>query len=285
MLGTEVRRLLSHPAPIVALAIPAIVAALSVFGTWGQAKGHIEAVKDRGVASTSSVTAFESVAEAFRDSLWIAALLLAGLASQSLSGDLSRGTLRNLFLTPIGRIGVTLGKALGILAAAVGCYLLLSVVAVGASSAAFDFGDVVEILETDNAQPWVLQTADKIWPYFIQMLPAMLLTLAAYAALGFLAGAVAKRGVTGLALAAGSVIFLEILRIPGRSFGFEPKLLSAHLPTPLGDSSQVGHLLNVIRAPNEPIVVGLTQSLATPTIWLVVSIALATLIVSRRSVP
>lgn len=285
MLGSEVRRLLSHPAPALTLAIPAVVAGLAVLRAWSRAEGHLKDVATGAQFSHTLVTAFEGTAEAFQGTLWIAALLIAGLASQSLSGELSRGTLRNLLLTPTGRVGIALGKALGVLAACVACYLLLSIVAVGASSAAFDFTDVVEILETDNADPWVMQKASELWGPFLQMFPAVLLSLAAYAGLGFLAGAVARRGVTGLSLAAGSVAFLEIFRTVGREFGFERFLLSAHLPSPLAGDVFVTRVLTLIRASSEPPPEISPGTLAVPVVWLVVSIGLSILIVSRRSVP
>jgi len=283
--ASEVRRLLSHPSPAVIIGIPAIVAGLSVLGLWSRAAGHIKEVAAGEIFSHSLVTAFEGTAVGIRDALPVAALLLAGLASQSLAGELSRGTLRNLLLRPVGRVGLALGKLFGLLTAAAVSYLLLTVVAVGMAAFLFDFTDVVEILETDNADPWIITEAQVLWPPFIRMLSSMFLPLAAYSAIGFLAGAVAKRGVTALALAAGSVVFLDVFRIAGRTFGFEGGLLSTYAPSPLGDTSRVAYLLDLIRAPNSPPGGLLEGSLFVPGLWLVLAAVLATALLMRRSVP
>ncbi len=249
--ASEVRRLLSHPSPAVIIGIPAIVAGLSVLGLWSRAAGHIKEVAAGEIFSHSLVTAFEGTAVGIRDALPVAALLLAGLASQSPAVS----------------------------------YLLLTVVAVGMAAFLFDFTDVVEILETDNADPWIITEAQVLWPPFIRMLSSMFLPLAAYSAIGFLAGAVAKRGVTALALAAGSVVFLDVFRIAGRTFGFEGGLLSTYAPSPLGDTSRVAYLLDLIRAPNSPPGGLLEGSLFVPGLWLVLAAVLATALLMRRSVP
>ena len=283
--GSEVRRLLSHPAPAVAISIPGLVAGLSVLGLWSRTEGHLKEVAAGEIFSHSLVTAFEGAAVGIRDALPVAALILAGLASQSLAGEFSRGTLRNLLLRPVGRVGLVLGKCLGVLTATAICYLLLTAVAVTAAGGLFDFTDVVEILETDGADPWVITEAKALWPPFLTMLSSMLLPLAAYTGIGFLAGAVAKRGVTALALAAGSVVFLDVFRVAGRAFSFEGGLLSTYSPSPLGDTSRVAHLLDLIRAPNSPPGGLLEGSLLVPALWLVCAVVLATLLLTRRSVP
>ncbi len=283
--ASEVRRLLSHPSAAIAIAIPALVAGLSVLRLWSEARGHIEDVSAGDVFSHTLVTAFEGTTVGLGDALPVAALILAGLASQSLAGEFSRGTLRNLLLRPVGRAGLAIGKLLGVLSAAIVCYLLLATVAVVVSGMAFDFTDVVEILETDNADPWVITEAAALWSPFSSMLSAMILPLLAYTAVGFLAGALVKRGVTALALAAGSVVFLDIFRVAGRSFGFEGGLLSCYAPSPLGDTSRVAHVLDLIRAPNSPPGGMLDGSILVPAVWLVLAAVFATMLLKRRSVP
>jgi ABC-type transport system involved in multi-copper enzyme maturation permease subunit len=269
----------------VALLIPALVAALSVLMLKSKAKGHLEDVAAGEIFSHSLVTAFEGVAVGIRDALPVAALILAGLASQSLAGEMTRGTLRNLLLRPVGRVGLALGKLLGMLTVAALAYLLVVTAAVVTSTLLFDFTDVVEILETDDADPWVITEAKALWPPFRAMLAGMLPPLLAYTGLGFLLGAFAKRGVTALALAAGSVVFLDVLRVAGRAFGFEGLLLSCYSPSPLGDTSRVAHLLDLIRAPNSPPSGMLEGALLVPAVWLVLAAALSVLLLSRRSVP
>jgi ABC-2 family transporter len=281
----ELRRLFSHPSPAIVLALPAIVAGLSVLGLWHETRANLADVAAGGLFSHSLVTAFEGVAVALRDALPVAALLFAGLASQSLAGELSRGTLRNLLLRPLGRPGLAMGKLLALLTATGAGYALLLIVAVAASALLFDFTDVVEILETDSAEPWVITEAKVLWPPFSRMLGAMVLPLMGYTALGFLVGAVARRGVTALGASVSLVVSLDLLRIPGQSFGFEAGLLSAYAPSPLRDTSRVAHLLDLIRAPNNPPGGFLDGSLLVPMVWIVVAAAVATFILSRRSVP
>jgi hypothetical protein len=156
---------------------------------------------------------------------------------------------------------------------------------VAAAAGAFDFTDVTLQLEIKLDEPIVITEAKALWPPFTKMLPALLLPVLAWAGVGFLAGAVTKRGVSALALAAGLYVFLDLFRAVGRSFGFEAYLLSAHLPSPLGDTSWTEHVLSLIRAPNDPPGGYLSLSLIVPLVWLVVSIVLAALALSRRSVP
>jgi len=281
----ELRRFRSHLLPAVALALPAILALLSVLRIWGKSAGHLQQVEEGELYSATSVTAFEGVAVALQDSLFLAAIVVAGLASQSLAGEHSRGTLRNLLLRPVGRVPLTLGKSLGVLAVALVCFASVCGVAFVAAAAAFDFTDVVEIMEIRSAEPWVVQEAAVLWPVLRSMVPALGLTLLAYAGLGFLAGALTKRSVTALSLSIGLVVFLDLLRAVGRELGFERFLLSAYLPSPLGDTSYTRHLLDLIRAPNSVARGYLDGSLLVPSVWLALALALSAWLLSRRSVP
>ena len=67
--------------------------------------------------------------------------------------------------------------------------------------------------------------------------------------------------------------------------GFEGGLLSSYAPSPLGDTSRVALLLDLIRAPNSPPGGLLEGSLFVPGLWLVLVAVLATLLLMRRSVP
>ncbi|MHC4472454.1 MAG: ABC transporter permease subunit [Planctomycetota bacterium] len=284
-LALEAARLLSHVGPTVALVLPACLAAFSVFRLWARSAGHLAEIEGGELFSSTLVTGFEGAAVALGAALPLAAVIVAGLASQALAGELSRGTLRNLLLSPLGRVPLALGKALTALAAGGACYLLLAAVALVASSIAFDYTDVVEIMEIRTAEPWVVTEATALWPVLWKMLPALLVPLAAYAGLGFLAGAVAKRSVFALALAVGGVVFLDLFRVVGREFGFERALLSAYLPSPLGDTSWVAHMLDLIRAPNEPPGGYLGTAIWVPLAWLVACVLISTLVLRRRPVP
>ena len=267
------------------LVLPALLAGTSLVRQWARAAGHLEDVDAGDIFSHTLVTAFEGAAVALAAALPLAAIILAGLASQSLAGEHARGTLRNLILRPVGRVPLSLGKALAVLGTTGACYLLLAAVAVGGAGLAFDFTDVVEILEIRTAEPWVVAAADDLRPEFLAMLPTLFVPLAAYAMLGFLAGAVTKRSVTGLSLAVGVVVLLDLLRVAGREFGFERWLLSAYLPSPLGDTSELARFLDLIRAPNDPPSGFGDGAILVPLTWLIASIVLATLAMRRRSVP
>ncbi|MHC4861757.1 MAG: hypothetical protein ACYTDY_16890, partial [Planctomycetota bacterium] len=83
----------------------------------------------------------------------------------------------------------------------------------------------------------------------------------------------------------GGVVFLDLFRVVGREFGFERALLSAYLPSPLGDTSWVAHMLDLIRAPNEPPGGYLGTAIWVPLAWLVACVLISTLVLRRRQVP
>ncbi len=281
----ENRLLSSHCAPLLILLLPALLAVFSILRQWARAAGHMRQLESGELFSHSLVTAFEGAAVALGTALPLAAFVVAGLASQSIAGDFSRGTLRNILLQPVGRIPLALGKAAGVVCAVIICYFLLVLAAVAGANLAFDFTDVVEIMEIRTAEPWVRVEAKVLWPLFLKTIPALALPLIAYGALGFLAGAIVSRSVPALSLAAGFVVFLDLFRTVGREFGFEHILLSAYLPSPLGDTSLIGNLLDRIRAPNDPPGGYVDGAVWIPLAWLTVSILLASLILKRRSVP
>jgi ABC-2 type transport system ATP-binding protein len=271
--------------PIFALLLPACLAAFSVFRLWGRSAGHLGEVEEGALFSSTLVTAFEGVAVALGAALPLAAVVVAGMASQALAGELSRGTLRNLLLAPLGRVPLALGKALGAVIVALFCYILLAGTALGASALAFDYTDVVEIMEIRSAEPWVVTEAKALWPVLWRMLPAMAAPLAAYAGLGYLAGALTRRSASALALAVGGVVFIDLARVLGRELGFERGLLSAYLPSPLGDTSWVAHMLDLIRSPNEPPGGYLDTAVWVPLAWLVACVVISTFLMKRRPVP
>jgi ABC-2 type transport system ATP-binding protein len=281
----EVSRLTSHFQPILAMLLPALLAALAVFLRYQESAGYAKEVEAGELFSVTVVTAFEGATMALRSALPLAALILAGLASQSLAGELSRGTLRNLLLCPLDRTRLALGKIFGLLAAGLATYGVLVLVANLMAGGFFDYADVVEETGLKGADPYVLTKAEDLWTPFLKMFPMLALPLLAYAGLGFLAGALARRGVTALALAAGGFVFLDLFRVVGRSFGFEEYLLSAYLPSPLGDTSYTSHVIDLIQAPNDPPGGYVESALTVPGVWLIVTVALATLVLSRRSVP
>lgn len=281
----ELSRTFSHPGPWIALLLPALLGVLSVVRLWASSEGHLKDVAGGEQFSHTLVTAFEGVAAGLRSALPLLAIVVAGLASQSLAGELSRGTLRNLLLTPVGRFRLALGKALGTISVSVAAYAVLLAGVVVASSIAFDFTDVVEILEIRTAEPWVSVHASELWGPFGKMLPSLAVPAAAYAAFGFLAGAITRRSVSGLSLAVGGWVGLEILRIPAAELGAERWLLSSYLPSPLADTSWTARMLDLIRAPNSEPGGFVDTALRVPALWLVAAVLFGAFVLTRRSVP
>ncbi|MCZ6598729.1 MAG: ATP-binding cassette domain-containing protein, partial [Planctomycetota bacterium] len=186
----ELRRLLARPAVPLVLALPGLVGLLDLWQRWRQAESEREAVEGATLFSTTAVTAFEGVGVALQASVPLAALCVAGVASQSLAGELQRGTLRNLLLRPVLRTQAVLGKALGQLALVVLCYGLAVATALAGAALLFDFGDVEEILP--NGRVYEMVPAEELWPELWVVLLAPLAPLAACAAVGLLAGALVR---------------------------------------------------------------------------------------------
>ncbi len=265
------------------LAAPAAVAVLRVARL---ARGHAEdvAAVERGdLFSTSTVTAFEALGRGLQAALPVAALLLAALASQSIAGDLALGTLRNVLLRPLRRWHVATGKFLAVLAATAACFALLVATAAAASARWFDFGDRFELSRDGEPELWI--TAADVSPYVPGLLGFPLLALALYAGLGFLAGAVARRGRWALGLALLAVAALDVLRAVARPGGWEAWLPSAHLPSPLGDTSYVAFFVDLAIGSAEAFFEYRDAAVALPCAGLLASFALATALLQRRRVP
>jgi len=285
MLRAELRVSLSRAGTWLALLLPAVMGALAVVRLYARAQGHLAEVEGGTLIGTSQVTAFEAVAVALQTGLPLAAFIAAGLASQSVAGELARRTLRNLALRPVTRWQLAFGKALGALGAALICYALLCLAGFAASALAFDFGDVVEIMEIRAAEPWVLVPAQALRPVLARTVPLLAAPLAAATALGFLAGALTARNSLALGLSAGLLLLVDLARELGRVFGFERWLLSAYLPSPLRDTSYAARLLGLIRAPNDAPPGFPESALWVPLLWLLACLALAGLALERRSIP
>ncbi|MCU0726645.1 MAG: ABC transporter ATP-binding protein [Planctomycetes bacterium] len=278
----EAGRLL-RSGPIALLLLPALLAALSVLEQWHAARQHLAEVAAGTLASQSLVTAFEAAAAAVRFALPFLLLAAAGLASQSLAGEYAGGTLRNLLLTPAGRTRLAIGKLFGLCAAALLAFAALSGAALAASALLFDFTDVVEVLEIRTAKPWVIAEAAALRGPFAAMFPQLALPLLAVTALGFLAGAAARRATTALALAAGLLLAFEMLR--GVAGDLAPWLVFSHYPSPFGDTSPAARVLSMIRAPND-IPAGFPETVVlAPALWFAAAAALPVLVLGRRSVP
>ncbi len=279
----ELSRLSARAGFPLLLALPALVAVLDVLRRAWQARGLLERVEDQELYSATAVTAFEGVGVGLRAALPIAAAVVAGVASQSLAGELSRGTLRNALLRPVHRLEMAAGKLLGVLVAGLVTYLVLVAAALVASTACFDFGDVVEALP--NGATYPLVAADELWPELRRALLAPLLPLAAYVGLGFLAGGLVRGGAGALALALGALVSLDLARAFARGPGLEGWLPSAYLPSPLGDTSFLGYFADAAEGVSNASFAFADTALLVPGLWLLAAFALASIGLLRRAVP
>jgi len=204
----ETRRLLSSAAVPAMLVVPAVVAAIDVARTHSRAVGDVAEVQAGTLATTSSVTAFEAFGSSLTNALLVLAALLAGLASQSLAGETSRGTLRNLLLRPVRRIDAVAGKTAAILAAGLASFVLVCAAAYAAASRWFEWKDVAEILPNGALLPLPGGEASKMWGETARTLVLVLPPLFAFACVGFLAGALVRAPAAAVALALGGAALL-----------------------------------------------------------------------------
>jgi ABC-2 type transport system ATP-binding protein len=265
------------------LGIPAVLGAFRVVRRHMEARGFAQEVGDGTLFSTTEVTAFEGMALGLQSGLPLAALIIAALASQSIAAELARGTLRNVLLRPVRRAHVAAGKALVLLGCTLATYLLLVVGTWIASAAAFDFTAVVEILP--NGQRFTLVAAEELWPELRKALMAPVVPLAAYAGVGFLAGALMRSGAGALGLAFGGVVFLDLVRTVARPMHFEGWLPSAYLPSPLSDTSFLQYYADIATGVSNASFDYGSTAFVVPILWLVVTLLLASLILMRRPVP
>ncbi len=277
----ETQRWCTRSTVPVLLAIPALVAVLRVTRRSLEVRRDTGEVDQGTLFSTTDVTAFEGVALGLQSGLPLAAVLIAGLASQSIAAELGRGTLRNLLLRPVRRVHVAAGKALVLLGCTLAAYLLLVAGTWLVAATAFDFSGVVEILP--NGQRFPLVPAEQLWPDLRRAVAAPLLPLAAYAGLGFLAGAIARNAAAALALALGAVVFLDLVRAVARPL--EAWLPSAYLPSPLSDTSYLHYFADLATGVSNATFAYAPTAVLVPILWAGTAVLLASVMLMRRSVP
>lgn len=277
----ETRRALLSPKLWAMLALPALLAGLAVFLHHVRSQGYLEEV-GRKIFSTSRVTAFEGLGIGLSGGLPLAVLIAVALASQSLAGDLRRGTLRNILLRPVRRGQVGLGKCLAICAQTLICYLLVVGASLVMAASLFDFRDVVEILPNGGEFPLV--SAQELWPELWSVLLAPLPGLFAFAGLGFAAGAMVRSPAAALGLGLGFMGGSDLARALARSFRWEYLLPTAYVPSPLGDVSHIQYYVNVSQGVANARFEYAATAVVVPLVWGVLSFALGTFLLSRRPV-
>jgi ABC-2 type transport system ATP-binding protein len=283
MLRYEFQRWHGHVAVPILLALPAALGVFAVLRRRAEVQRDADDVAAGTLASYSDVTAFEGVAGALKTALPLAPYVLLGIASQSIAAALAGGTLRNTVLRSFARWHVVVGKALALFGAAFVLYATLAVAAVAASAWAFDFTDMTEILP--NGKRFPLVSASELWPELRHALVSPILPLFAYAAIGLWAGCGVRRGATGLSVALGLGVLIDLLRAVARSYDLEGWLPSAYLPSPLGDTSFVNYFHFAAQGVSNVAFDHGSGEWLLPAAWTVAAVALAVLIFRRRFVP
>ncbi len=283
MLRYEFQRWHGHVAVPILLGLPALLGVLAVLRRRSEVQRDADDVAAGTLASYSDVTAFEGVAAALKAALPLAPYVLLGIASQSVAGALAGGTLRNTILRPFARWQVVVGKALALGLATCVLYGMLAVAAVAASAWAFDFTDMSEILP--NGKRFPLVSAQELWPELRHALVSPILPLLAYAAIGLWAGSGVRRGATGLAVALGLGVVVDLLRAVARSYDLEGWLPSAYLPSPLGDTSFVNYFHFAAQGVSNVAFDHGWGEWLVPAAWTAATVVLAVLIFRRRLVP
>jgi hypothetical protein len=268
----------------VLIAAPLVFAVGEVWSLHGAQQRNLQEIAGGALATASKITAFEAFGHAIQSSLPFVLLAVAGIASQSLAGENSRGTLRNLLLRPLRRSDAVIGKASALLGAALVSFALVAAGAFAASSRWFAWEDVVEILVNGQPFPIAGGEASKMWPELGSMLASLLPALAAFAGVGFLAGAIARSGAAGLGAALGGALVLQALRVPAQLLGVEGWLPTAHVPLPGADDSAVRAFIETtqVQANAHDPFRGL--HVVVPLAWAAMTFLAAALILRRRSI-
>ncbi|MBI5364968.1 MAG: ATP-binding cassette domain-containing protein [Planctomycetes bacterium] len=264
-------------------ALPVIVALLALARRAHEGAADASAVAEERVFSATRVTAFEGIGVALAAGIPLLALAWCGLASQSLAGELARGTLRNLLLRRVGRVHAVLGKATAIAAAAALTYLALAASAVLASAAWLDFDDVCEVLP--NGTRFVLTPKGDLWPELARALSLPLLPLLASALIGFACGAFVRGAAAAVGLALGLAVLLDLARVVLRGGAVEGWLPGAHLASPLSDTSVIAYWIELTRGVSAARYAFEDRALLAPAAWIVLSLVLAHAMLRRRAVP
>jgi ABC-type multidrug transport system ATPase subunit len=290
VLRYELTRWLARPGPALLLAVPALIGVGAVLLEKRDALADRARVAAGELASATDVTAFQTAALGMKAALPVLALIVAGLGSQMIAAELARGTLRNLLLRPQTRWQVTLGKALAGAALAVAAYVALAAAVLATSSAAFGFRDLVEILP--GGQEFPLVPASELWPDLRRAFALPLAPMVASFGLGLLAGSFARGAAGALGLAIALLLALDVARGILRGTAAERWLLSAHSPSPLGDTSYLQFfadrsqgISNAVYTLGEPAALGLAADVLVPAAWIVATLLLSAILLARRSVP
>jgi ABC-type transport system involved in multi-copper enzyme maturation permease subunit len=262
---------------------PVLVACLRVLHRSSQASANQAQIEAGKLFSSTAVNGFEALGLALQSGLPLLAFLVLGLASQSLAAEYARGTLRNVLLRPLKRIDCALGKALALLTITYGAYALLVAISYALVASLFQFADLAEVLP--NGQKFLLTPASEMWGPLRHALVAPLPGLAAYAGLGFFAGAIARTSAGALSIALGLGVVLDLARVFTRPMGLAGALPSDHLPSPLSDTSYLSYYVDLVTNVSNVRFDHPLAAVIIPLAWALVAFVLAALLLRRRAIP
>ncbi|MCA8954962.1 MAG: ATP-binding cassette domain-containing protein [Planctomycetes bacterium] len=274
---------LAGPVTVVALAAPAAVGIAEILQRTAHRAQASAEVRAGTLASATDFTAFEGLGRALGAGLPLLAVVLAGLASQSLAGELGGGTLRNVLIRPLRRVEVAFGKLIGLWAVGLAGYAATAGATAAVAGMCADYGDLVEILST-NHTPFPLQSAAEVLPHLSPALLSPVVPLLAFTTLGFLVGALARTAATAMAAVVSTVVGLELLRAVARPRGLEHWLLGPYLPSPLARGSRLDAFVEIASGVNNPTLRYSDTEVWVPAAWLLVCATLAALALRRRDV-
>lgn len=277
----ELIRLTSGFKNVFLFMLPAVFACVSIFMMYREA---LTSVKKAGeeVFSITQKTAFDSVGRGLQTGLPILMVLITCLASQSISGEQTRGTLRYLLMRPISRMQISISKLSSLFLICMVSYVFLVVSILCVSSYFFDFKDLAEILPNGKLFPMVKK--EEMFNYLRPVLLSPIIPLFSYTAIGFAIGSWIKSNVGAFASTLGAIVLIDLGRaiIPGgdKSIGW---LMSAHLPSPFGGHSFLSFYCNTVQGVSNSSNPYANLSIVTPLIWLVIMTVLAMVALKRKA--
>ena len=279
----EFARAWSQGSLAIPFALPAALAAVDLYRNHARAAEAAAMVARGELASTTDVTAFQALAQALQAGLPLCAAVVIGVGSQTLASEFSHGTLRNLLLRPALRWQVVIGKALALVLLTILAYAILAGVALLCARLLFEFRGVTELLP--DGQRFELVAAGELWRDLGQALRAPLAPLMAWTAVGVCASALARSGALALALGLGLFVFTDLARALARGTPVEGWLLSAHLPSPLGDTSFLAYYADISQGISNAEFPHAATQWSAPLLWFLCAISIAMLTLSRKRIP
>ncbi|MBL8750674.1 MAG: ABC transporter ATP-binding protein [Planctomycetes bacterium] len=279
--GHELRTTFGRRSTWPLLCVPVAVAAWSVLAYDRRTTESARRVASGQVFSADAGSAFVATAHALQAAVPVLAVVALWLASQTIAAELSHDILRNTLLRSVRRADVLLGKFAAILVA-LGAGFVATVGGTAALAAALlGFHDLEEVSRHGDRQ--VLAAATDVVPVLLRSVMHCVPPLAAAAAIGLAASALARRPARAVLLALLLVLAPEILR--DALHDHAGWLLTSHLPTGLRDDSAIGYLEAAARGAADAFWRWRGTALVAPLAWMVLPFGVAAATLRRLRVP